>query len=133
MPDDEPTVARAVLLLAHVPPPASLKIVVEPTQTCVTPVTAPGNAFTVITAVDLHPVAVKVYAIVGVPADTPTRKPDTEVMVASAVLLLLQVPPPVASVSVIEEPTQTAVGPPIAAGKGFTVTIFVRLQPVDNV
>jgi hypothetical protein len=40
------------------------------------------------------------------------------------------VPPGVASLSVIAEPSQTAPGPVIAAGNGSTVTTVVRAQPV---
>jgi len=45
---------------------------------------------------------------------------------------VLQLPPPT-SVSVITEPAQTLEGPEIAVGSGFTVTGFVRAQPVDKV
>ena len=42
--------------------------VVSPWHTVAVPVIAAGNAFTVIVFVDLHPVAVNVYAITGLPA-----------------------------------------------------------------
>ena len=42
----------------------------------------------------------------------------------------LHVPPGVASVNVIVEPWHTEDSPPIAAGKGFTVTVTLLLQPV---
>jgi hypothetical protein len=42
----DPTVAIPVLLLLHIPPPASLKVVVEPIHTCVTPVIGEGDEFT---------------------------------------------------------------------------------------
>lgn len=45
----EPTVATPVLLLAHVPPVIALpKVMVAPGHTCVAPVIAPGEVFTVI-------------------------------------------------------------------------------------
>ena len=50
-------------------------------------------------------------------------------MAATVALLLLQVPPTVASVSVMVEPLHTTVGPAIATGDGFTATTVVALQP----
>jgi hypothetical protein len=50
--------------------------------------------------------------------------------VATEVELLLQVPPPVASVRAVVDPWQTAGVPKIAAGSGFTVTILVVVQPL---
>ena len=58
IPDDEPIVAF-VLLLAQVPPPPSLKVVVKPRQTWFAPEIAAGNAFTVNGAVLMQPVAVR--------------------------------------------------------------------------
>lgn len=46
-------------------------------------------------------------------------------MDATEVLPELQEPPEVASVHVIDDPTHTAAGPPMAAGIGFTVTDVV--------
>ena len=52
IPDPNPTVATAVLLLLHVPPPGvSNKLVVNPAQTVSVPVMAFGNGSTVTTAV----------------------------------------------------------------------------------
>jgi hypothetical protein len=50
-------------------------------------------------------------------------------MVASAVLLLLQIPPVVASASVVVDPAHTVVAPVTAAGCGFTVIGKVAKQP----
>jgi hypothetical protein len=44
----------------------------------------------------------------------------------------LQVPPPVALVSVVVSPRHTDIGPVIKVGSGFTVTVAVTLQPVPN-
>ena len=53
--------------------------------------------------------------MIVVPADSPlTNPPETE-MLATAVLLLVHVPPGVASVRVVVLPWQTAVKPDIAA------------------
>jgi hypothetical protein len=64
-----------------------------------------------------------------VPVVSALNKPAVEI-VPTAVLLLLQVPPEVASVNEDVLPWQTAVVPPITAGKGFTVTGFTAKQPV---
>ena len=53
--------------------------------------------------------------MVADPFATPVTTPPV-LMVATPEALLLQVPPAVASVSVIEEPTHTADEPPMAAG-----------------
>lgn len=56
MPDEEPTVARATLLLLQVPPVVgSLRVVVCPTHTFVVPVIAPGAPFTVNGFVTIQP------------------------------------------------------------------------------
>lgn len=65
---------------------------------------------------------------VAIPVTIP--KPET---VATAVLLLLHIPPAVASLRAIVAPAHTVVGPVIADGKGFTVTTVVMLQPVPNI
>ena len=64
------------------------------------------------------------------PASKPvtTPPPVTDMIV---VLPDVHTPPGVASLNVIFEFTQTADGPPIAAGNGLTVTSFVAKQPVD--
>lgn len=64
----------------------------------------------------------------------PVTIPLVEPTVATVELLLLQVPPADASVSVVEEPMQyTAVEPPIVAGSGLTVKEVVAIQPVGIV
>lgn len=70
--------------------------------------------------------------MVGLPEATPVTIPEVPT-VANAVLLLLQVPPLVASVSVVVDPAQTMAVPPMAAGSGFTVTIEVVIHPVGSV
>ncbi len=56
-----------------------------------------------------------------------------EPTVATDVLLLIHVPPLVASVSVIAIPVQSRVFPEIDAGDGLTVTIVVAVQPETTV
>lgn len=126
-PLDEPTVACAVLLLVHVPPAILLlNVVVWPTHTVGVPVITDGAAFTVNDVVREHPV-LKVYVMVTVPAATPVTIPLVEPTVAVSKSLLLQVPPPVASVSVLVDPTQTFIVPVIVAGSGLTVTVTAEL------
>ena len=56
------------------------------------------------------------------PAETPVTTPPATV--ATAALLVDQVPPTVASANVVVEPTHTLIAPKgvIAAGNGFTTT-----------
>lgn len=63
-----------------------------------------------------------------VPPLTPHTSPVPGSTVATPVLLLLHAPGPVASLSVMNELTQTAPGPVIDAGNGFTVTVAVAAQ-----
>src|ERR1019366_9069008 len=53
--------------------------------------------------------------------------------VATAVLLLLHVPPGVASVSVVVLPAQTVAVPVTDDGNAFTVTVAEAVQPPDVV
>ena len=63
------------------------------------------------------------------PVTTPVEGP----IVAIAVVLLLQVPPPVASLKVVVKPAQTLVFPVIGDGSGLTVTTTIAVQPVASV
>ena len=56
MPEVEPIVAFVRSLLLHVPPPASLKVVVKPIQTPDEPVIEEGIGLTVATVVVKQPV-----------------------------------------------------------------------------
>ena len=49
------------------------------------------------------------------------------------VLLALHTPLPVVQLSVVVNPAHTIIVPVIAAGTGFTVTVFVLMQPVGKV
>jgi hypothetical protein len=69
--------------------------------------------------------------MVATPAVTPQALPVL-LIVATVVLLLLHVPPAVASLSSVHEPSQTSNVPSIAV-IGFTVTTVVMEQPVGNV
>jgi len=71
--------------------------------------------------------------IVAVPAPTPVAVPVDEPIVATPLLLLLQVPPLTELVRVELLPTQADIVPPIAAGDVFTETVVVVVHPVPNV
>ena len=111
IPFDAPIVATVVVLLVHVPPfGLSDKVILLPMHTAPGPLIAPGAAITVTTKVAAeHPPAA--YAIVAVPLATPVTTPPATV--ATVVLELLHVPPVVASVKLIVDPTQTLCGPVI--------------------
>jgi hypothetical protein len=70
--------------------------------------------------------------MLDVPDTTPDTTPDALPIVATPVLLLVQVPPPVL-VSVLVVPTHTTGVPPIADGTGLTVNTLVMKHPVDRV
>jgi hypothetical protein len=59
----------------------------------------------------------------------PARKPEAGPMDATAVLLLLQVPPPVVLVSVVVVPVQSVVVPAIGPGAGSTDIVVTAMQP----
>ena len=67
--------------------------------------------------------------ITVMPGETPVTIPVTEPIVATDVTLLLHVPPGVAQLKFVVEPTQVAPGPVIAAGSGLTVIVVVAIQP----
>jgi len=125
IPEERPTVATDVSLLAHVPPlNVLLNVVVAPMHTEERPVTD-GIAFIVCTRVVKQPVLDIAYVIVTVPPLTPVTIPEEELMVATPVLLLLHTPPPVALLNVMLAPGHTADVPVMAAGAAFTITDIV--------
>lgn len=131
IPDDEPTVAKAIPELVHVPLPESDNVSLASTHTDDAPVIAEGNGFTVTTVVAEQPVAAR-YVIVAVPAESPETIPLVPI-VAVAGVLLLHVPPTVPSLNAVVEPSQTLVVPVITAGEACTVTVTLWLQPVLSV
>ena len=119
-----------VLLLLQVPPPPSLKVALNPTHIVVIPEIEFGNGFTITVLVLIQPVP-SVYVIVVVPDNTLATIPEPErVIVATAVLLLLHVPPPVTSLKDVDWPRQIFELPVIDAGNGLTTTEVVIAQPV---
>lgn len=116
----------------QVPPELKLnKVVLEPTQVTAVPDIGTGNAFTVRLPVLRQPVA-SVYVIVALPAETPVASPDV-LIVATPLLLLAQVPPPSALLSVVVLFTHTLSVPAITDGNALTVNEAVLRQPVLNV
>jgi hypothetical protein len=127
------TVAKALLLLAHVPPVVGESVVVAPTHIAFAPVILTvGFAFTVTVGVmDVQPVPVWVNVNVAEPLATPVTTPAL-VTVATALLLLTQVPPVVGD-KVVVAPAHIALTPVIlTVGFAFTVTWGVAkdAQPV---
>ena len=125
----EPIVAIEVLLLLHVPPVvASVNAVVEPTHPLVAPdIAATEVPDTVTTKVEKHPVG-SVYVTTHVPNPTPVTTPlvDPIVRIEQAAV---HVPPVDGSVSVMNPPTVTVVGPAMADGIGLTVKLVVTIPP----
>jgi hypothetical protein len=103
--DEEPIVAIEVFAALHVPEPASVNADVKPTQTTTLPVIAGGSGLTLTAAIAVQPTGV-VYVIVAVPVAIPETIPAV-LTDATEVLLLLHVPPAVASLNVTVLPAQT--------------------------
>ena len=122
-------VATATLLLFQVPPLELVRVDEAPIQTLATPVMAPGTGLTENVVVAMQPVG-KVYDIVAVPEVTPYASPEDRPMVATAALLLVHMPPGVASVKVVVLPGHTAAPPPITSGRALMVTVVIAVQPV---
>lgn len=99
---------------------------VSPTQILVTPVIPGGTRFTVTGKTAGQPPCV--YVMVVEPGRNPVTRPVEAPTVATAVLLLLQTPPVVASVNVTGVPMQILEDPEIAAGDGSIVTVLVTVQ-----
>lgn len=129
----EPTDATAVALLVHTPPVmASVSVAFPATHTVPGPVIAPGEKLTVMTAVDEQPDDATNVTVV-VPGVTPESKPVVAIIVATEVLLLVQVPVKPGADSEMDEPTQTAVGPPITGALlmiMIALPVMLREQPV---
>ena len=118
------TVATAVLLLVHAPPPdVELKLVFDPEQTFNDPVIVAGLAFTVTGVLVRQPVP-NTYVIVDMPGLAPVTTPVVPFILALP-LLLLHVPPAGPEFNAVVRPTHTFVVPVIVAGLIFTVAIFV--------
>jgi hypothetical protein len=93
----------------------------------VNPVIGSGTGFTVILLVTVQPPP-SVKMMVTPPADTPVTTPVVLPTLAMDGVVLIQVLVPAVLASVIVPPTHTCVGPVMAGGIGFTVTVFVARQ-----
>jgi hypothetical protein len=114
----------------QVPPEVpSVNVVPELMQTAEDPPIAAGGPLTVTVTVARQPV-LSVYVIIDEPVAIPVTTPDVDPMLATAVLLLFQVPPGVASLSVLVLPMHRAVVPVIGRGFGFTVAVAVTIHPL---
>lgn len=124
------TIATVVLLLLHVPPGvASVMAILAPAHTAVGPVIGAGGGFTVTVVVITQPGMARVYVIVAVPVLIPVITPVERSISAILVLLLVHVPPVMASLRVIELSKHTPGPPLIEGGKGLMVTVVVALHP----
>ena len=133
-PVDEPTAktpAPAVLL--HVPPVTGLlNVVVAPMHRVVIPAMG-ARLFTVSVVVLIQPeVFAKVISVV--PVETLATMPELLPIVATAVLLLIQVPKG-ELLNVVDAPAQTEVRPTIAVGSAFTVAAMLvrQVPPIEYV
>jgi hypothetical protein len=125
-------VATAVLLLAHVPPPAmSLSVMFPPGQTVAAPeIGAMGLTVMVLVIKQLFGA---VYEMIAVPAPLPVTTPVESPMPATPGLLLAQVPPVVMSLRVMLLPLHSLAGPLMDDGSGSTVNTVVTAQPAGLV
>ncbi len=122
------TVAIVLLLLIQAPPVVvSVNVVVLLTHTDEEPVMAPitgvGLMVTDFVAYAVAQLLVTPYEIVTDPPDTPTTRPDADT-VATAVLLLLHVPPETVSVNVDGVPAQKALAPVIVPAEAPVITVM---------
>jgi len=138
MPVREPTEATPGLALDHMPPTTvSLNGMHAPTHTLDRPRIGPGEGLTFTVVVTKQPVGSWYLITVDKPLVIPVTVVEElgpGVQVAATGLLLLHIPPGVASFKIIVASTHTAVGPTMGAGNGLTTTValpvIVRLQPV---
>lgn len=124
------------VLLAHVPLPVSVSVIVAPVHTWLVPDIPAGNAFTVTTAVlmAVQPAPlVTLYEMMEVPAVMPVTTPVVPIPAMPA-LPLIQVPPGDISLRLVVAPAHTFSVPVIGAtaGSPFTVTTLTVVQPVPG-
>jgi hypothetical protein len=93
-------------------------------------IVAVGIGVTVTVAEVKQPVP-RVYLMTDVPPETPVTTPPPDI-VATPGDKLLQVPPPVALLSVVVDPAHRVVVPVITAGNGFIVSSILSLDWVQG-
>ena len=124
----ELTEATAELLELHTPPDVlSVSVIVEPVQAVAGPFIAWGADGVDVTinetVVNVEPQPlVTIYEITAAPTVTPVTDP-LAFTVATEVLLELQTPPEVASLRVVDVPTQVVGVPEMAATDGVVFTV----------
>jgi hypothetical protein len=91
-----------------------------------------GTGLTLTTAVVMQPVP-SAYVIILVPLVIPQNRPEVVLMVPTAGLLLVQVPPGDELVNGVHWPSQAFNVPLIVPGSAYTVTSAVIRQVVGNV
>ena len=124
-------VATELFPLVHTPvPDGSVKEVVRPAHTDRVPEIAAGSELTVTTAEVTQP-GPRIKDMVEVPALLPVTMPVGP-MGATPGSLVVQIPEPLASLSVDVLLTHTKVFPEIGAST-FSVTTFVTRQPVVSI
>ncbi len=131
----ESTVATLPWLLVHTPPDTvDDKKEVSPMQILWLPLSVPalGAAVTVTVRVAVAllvqlPVPLTVYVMVAVPAATPVTTPEVALTVATAGVLLDQVPPGMEEVKLDVSLTQTLWFPLRVPAVGAAVTVMVRV------
>ena len=117
------TVAVPTALLLQVPVVlSSTSEITDATHTLSGPVIGAGDELTVMLTVVSQPNP-DVYVIMAVPDDTPVTPPVPDTV--AVLLVVLHVPPEVASVKFTLSPVHTDDGAVIAAGVGLTVTVYV--------
>ena len=126
-----PMVAAEGFVLLQTPPTAMSDSVVDaPLQSVDAPLILPatGLALTVIIAVaaTVPQLKVTVKEMVVVPAATPVTIPSVP-MVAAAVLVLLQTPPPATSERAIDAPVQTEDAPLILPAEAIAFTVIIAV------
>ena len=126
MPLVAPIDTTDALLVLHVPPVGtSVKVVVAPVHRADEPDMLPIG----LTVIERLTVQLPMpYTIVPVPPEIPVIMPVAEPIVKNDDEVL-QTPPATPSVAVIWLPAHTVVGPPIAVGASFTVTVTCAEQP----
>jgi hypothetical protein len=124
------TDATAVLLLLHEPPlTASVRVIVDPGHTVAGPLMVPAEAPEVTVTVVVTAPHDSMYVIIVVPEVIPDTTPLPEPMVATEVLLLLQVPPDTLLLSVLVVPVHTVVVPVIGDAVFTVMPAKVALTP----
>jgi hypothetical protein len=116
------------LLEDQVPPAVpSVSAVVEPVQTEVLPLIEPGCVFTVTDCDTAQPDG-SVYTILEVPVVDGLATPVDPTMDTTPENELVQLPPAIPSVNVVETPVHNDVLPTMGSGDWFTVIVFIAKQ-----